>query len=200
MIGPLIVLVYSLERGIFSRILTTIVIATAVSAALPLILESFYLQAAQDITEQVATISGRFNLGESAGAAFALNGPADIARYAPVGMFSALFRPLPGDVMNTFGVLASVEGLILLGLFARAVKRSRLRDFKDPLVSWAVAVVFLWALIYAFVSSQNFGTAVRYRAQILPIFLGLLLYLGRNRHLADCDGRRAVWPEPLTVR
>jgi len=35
-------------------------------------------------------------------------------------------------------------------------------------------------LIYAFVSSQNFGTAVRYRVQILPLMLGLLLYLGRR--------------------
>src|ERR1019366_3292173 len=115
MIGPLIVLVYGLQRGILSRIVTTIVIATAVNAALPFILESLYLQAAQDITEQVAAISGRFNLGESAGAAFALNGPLDLAKYAPLGMFSALFRPLPGDVMNAFGVLASVEDVILLG-------------------------------------------------------------------------------------
>ena len=181
MVVPLIVLVYALERGILSWIVTTIVIVAAVSAALPCILEAFYLQAAQDITEQIATISGRFNLGESAGAAFALDGPADIARYAPLGMFSALFRPLPGDVMNAFGAVAGIEGVILLGLFARAVKRSRLRDFRDPLVTWAAAVVVIWALIYAFVSSQNFGTAVRYRAQILPIFLGLLLYLGRNR-------------------
>ena len=184
MIGPLIVLIYALQRGIVSRIVTTIAIAAALNAALPFILESFYLQAAQDITEQVANISGRFNLGDSAGAAFALNGPLDLAKNAPSGMFSALFRPLPGDVMNAFGVLASVEDVVLLGLFALAVKRSRLRDFKDPLVSWALAVVFLWALVYAFVSSQNFGTTVRYRVQILPIFLGLLLYLGRNRHFA----------------
>jgi hypothetical protein len=184
LIGPLIVLIYALQRGIWRRVITTIVIAAAVNAALPFILESFYLQAARDITEQVATISGRFNLGESAGAAFALKGPLDLAKYAPLGMFSALFRPLPGDVMNAFGVLASVEDVILLGLFALAVKRSRLRDFKKPLVSWALAVILLWALIYAFVSSQNFGTAVRYRVQILPIFLGLLLYLGRNRHPA----------------
>jgi hypothetical protein len=184
MIGPLIVLIYALQRGIVRRIVTTIVIAAAVNAALPFILESFYLQAAQDLTEQVASISGRFNLGDSAGAAFALNGPLDLARYAPLGMFSALFRPLPGDVRNAFGVLAGIEDVVLLGLFALAVKRCRLRDFKDPLVFWALAVIFLWALVYAFVSSQNFGTAVRYRVQILPIFLGLLLYFGRNRRPA----------------
>ena len=86
--------------------------------------------------------------------------------------------------MNGFGLLASVEDLILLGLFARAVSRIRLRDFKDPLVAWALAAVLIWALIYAFVSSQNFGTSVRYRTQILPIVLGLLLYLGRSRQRA----------------
>ncbi len=183
MIAPLLVLLYSLERGILIRILTTIVIAAVVNATLPFILESMFLQAEQDITEQVATISERFNLGESAGTAFMLNGPLDLARYAPLGMFSALFRPLPGDVMNAFGLFAGMENLILLGLLVRAVVRSRLRDFTDPLVCWLVALVFSWALIYAFVSSQNFGTGVRYRTQILPIFLGLMLYLGRNRRV-----------------
>ncbi len=181
MIGPLIVLVYARQRGILARVVTTVVVAAAVTAALPFILQSFYLQAAQDFTEQIATMSGLFHVGASAGEAFVLDGPADLARNAPFGMFSALFRPLPGDVMNGFGLLASVENVVLLGLFARAVGRSRLGDFKDPLVAWALGAVLIWALIYAFVSSQNFGTSVRYRTQILPTFLGLLLYLGRNR-------------------
>lgn len=180
MIVPLIALVYALERSMLSRIMTTIVVIAGVTAALPFVMEAFYLQAAQDITEQIATISGRFNLGESAGGAFVLDSPSDLVRYAPLGMFSALFRPLPGDVMNAFGVVASLEDVLLLGLLVRAMARLRRGDFSDPLVVWALFVVVIWALIYAFVSSQNFGTAVRYRAQILPLMLGLLLYLGRK--------------------
>ncbi len=180
LVVPMIALVYALERGILSRVVTTVAIGAAVMAALPFIMEAFYLQAAQDITEQIATISGRFNLGESAGAVLVLDGPGDLVRYAPLGMFSALFRPLPGDVMNAFGIVASLEDLILLGLLMRAAARLQIRDLTDPLVIWALAVVIIWALIYAFVSSQNFGTAVRYRAQILPLLLGLLLYLGRR--------------------
>jgi hypothetical protein len=183
LIGPLMVLVYSLERGIVSRAITTTVLAFAVNAAMPFILQSLYLQTAQDLTEQVSGIQGRFNAGESAGVAYALNDPNDLMKYAPLGMFSALFRPLPGDVQNGFGVLASLEDVIMLGLFARALLGWRWRSLRDPLVCWALGVVIFWGLIYAFVSSQNYGTAVRYRTQIFPILLGLMLYLGRaSRH------------------
>lgn len=40
---------------------------------------------------------------------------------------------------------------------------------------WATILIITWAGVYAFTSSD------RYRIQILPILLGLLLYLGRKR-------------------
>ena len=142
LVGPLIVLVYSWERGFISRFVTTALLVAAVSAALPFILHTFYLEAAQDITEQAASISSRFNLGDSAGAAFALSSPMDLVKYAPSGMFSALFRPLPGDVMNSFGLMASLENLLIVGLFLRVLKRVNWCDFKDPIIDWATGIVF----------------------------------------------------------
>ena len=182
MLGSMVVLFYAAAQGIRTRVIITLAIVVAVRAALPFFLQMFALQAEQDLTEQVADISGGFHGGGSAGVAFALYGPLDLITNAPWGMFSALFRPLPGDVLNPFGLVASGESALMLVLLLRALKRIRLRDFlDDPLVTWALALVLLWALIYAFVSSQNFGTAVRYRVQILPMLLGLLLYLGRAR-------------------
>ena len=49
-----------------------------------------------------------------------------------------------------------------------------------PLVAWALALLISWATIYGYVT-QNFGTLIRYKVQIIPIFLGLLFYLGRSR-------------------
>lgn len=104
----------------------------------------------------------------------------DLILYVPWGVFTALFRPLPGDVISVFGILASLENVMLLILLGMAVKRTRLRELKEPIVMWAILLVLIWAIVYGFVS-QNLGTVVRYKLQILPILLGLLLYLSRRR-------------------
>jgi hypothetical protein len=66
-----------------------------------------------------------------------------------------------------------------------------IRTWLAGIMVGSLVVLLLWALSYAFVSSQNFGTAVRYRVQILPILLGLLLYLGRDRRSARLPDRLA---------
>lgn len=104
----------------------------------------------------------------------------DMVLFVPVGIFTALFRPLPGQVNNVFGFLAGLEGLFLLILFSLAIKRMRWRELLDPTIIWAILVILTWAVVYAFVS-YNLGTICRYRLQILPIFLGLLVYLVRDK-------------------
>ena len=96
-------------------------------------------------------------------------------------MFTALFRPLPGEVLNPFGWLAGFENAVLLALCGRAVLRTRFRELRDPIVLWAVSFVIVWAIVYGFASYQNLGTAVRFKLQVLPILLGLLFYFGRRR-------------------
>lgn len=113
-----------------------------------------------------------------------LSSPASILASLPLGMFTALFRPLPGDVMNAFGLLAGVENAFLLLLLAVAVKRTRLRELRQPLLAWALSLVFCWAAFYAFVSF-NLGAAVRFKSQILPVLMLLLLYFARPRSPAD---------------
>ena len=109
-----------------------------------------------------------------------INGPLDVIKYAPSGIFTALFRPLPWDMPGLVGLLSGMEGLLLLYLFFRAMNRTRLKELNDPIVLWGVVLVLSWATVYGFVV-YNFGTGLRWKTQILPIFLGLLLYLGRSR-------------------
>ena len=104
----------------------------------------------------------------------------DIVVFLPKGMFTALFRPLPGDVNNLFGIGASLEGLLMLGLFLRACNRTSLRELKDPFIAFILLFILSWALVYAF-NAQNMGTIMRWRLPIFPVFFGLLLYLGRHR-------------------
>jgi hypothetical protein len=108
-----------------------------------------------------------------------VGGWGEALKFAPLGAFTAFFRPLPGEVMNPFGIMAGVEDLGFLLLFARALIRLRLREFSDPVVAGTAGLLLVWAFFYAFVSSGNLGTAVRYRLQVLPLFIMLLLYLGR---------------------
>ena len=96
-------------------------------------------------------------------------------------LFQVLFRPFPGEVPGTVGLLAGLEGVVLLLMFIRVVYRSKLKDLKDPLVLWVIGIVMIWACTYSLIA-YNLGTIVRWRVQILPVFLGSLLYLGRRRH------------------
>lgn len=105
----------------------------------------------------------------------------DLIAFVPRGAFTALFRPLPGEVPNLFGWLAGIENLLLLSLAALAIARIRWRDLSDPVVLWALLFIGVWAAVYGFVSYQNLGTAVRFKAQILPVMLALLVFLGRPR-------------------
>ncbi len=102
--------------------------------------------------------------------------------FLPVGIFTVLFRPLPGEVMNVFGFCASLENLVLLGWSMNACRMLLNRDvrrrvFAEPLMAWALTLTLMWAAMYGFVSYQNLGAAVRFRLSILPAFIGMCLFV-----------------------
>ena len=134
----------------------------------------------QDFLDKASLIANRNARGGSAIKPVIYNSLGDVIKFLPIGIFTALYRPLPGDISNLFGIAASFEGVLLLGLTFRAIKRTSWSDFKNPLLLWITLVVLCWALIYAF-ASQNLGTLMRWRLQIFPVFQILLLYLGRVR-------------------
>ena len=93
----------------------------------------------------------------------------------PLGIVTLLFRPFPFEVHSPQGLFASLEGVVLLGLFVQS--RRRLRH----LVSLALrhtylilVVVYSLIFIYAFSVISNFGIVSRQRAQLYPFFLVLL--------------------------
>lgn len=106
-----------------------------------------------------------------------LTDPVSFLAFLPKGMFTALFRPLPGEVMNPFGLLAGLENLAVLSLGALAVWRARFAEWREPLTLWATSLVLVWSAVYSVLSYQNLGTAVRFRLQILPVLLGLFAWL-----------------------
>lgn len=110
--------------------------------------------------------------------------------FMPAGIITVLFRPLPGEVMNMFGLLSGLENLFLVVLAFRTLRRlmtpaGRAAIRGDAVVYWGVLLIITWSSIYGFVSYQNLGASVRFRLSILPIVLGLHWYIAaRVRQMA----------------
>lgn len=115
-----------------------------------------------------------------------------ILAFLPWAAFSTLFRPLPGEVTNLFGFVAGLENVLLLSLVIRALFAGHLRRLSEPLVAWIVVTIVVWAASYGILSYQNLGTAFRYKLQVMPLLLLLLLYLGAHPRLQ--------WQKETTVR
>jgi hypothetical protein len=146
------------------------------------LLQLFAVASTADLLSSIEQTAQSFSQGGSAqDIRIDLSEPVQLLAFLPYAMFTALFRPLPGEVGNVFGILAGVENLFLLLLLARALWRSSVRDATEPVILWAILLIAFWALAYSFVSFGNLGTAARFRLQILPVFLLLLLHLGRQR-------------------
>src|SRR2546427_908258 len=181
-LAPLPVAAVRLASGPLRR--TAWLVAGVVLALLMVKLVRQYTNVAtvQDVVDTADALARVLAMGGSGQEpARPLTSVGGLVTFMPLGLFTALFRPLPGEVPNPFGVMAGVENVALLLFAGFAVLRARLRDVLDPVVVWAVALLGAWASLYAFLSYSNLGSAVRFKLQILPVLLLLLLYLARRR-------------------
>jgi hypothetical protein len=135
------------------------------------------LESTESLLETTNTINSNFSKGGSAVEVSASGSLSEFLLNLPVGAFTALFRPLPGEVMNLFGIMSGLENLVILALAMIALTRLRLRHLRNPVFLWAVILVGLWAVMYGATASTNLGTIVRYRLQVLPLLIGLVAYL-----------------------
>lgn len=174
------------NKNFLSKTASVLLMSILMLLALKMVLNRYDIKGFNDpidgVYSKLERVTNQGNWGGSARkrAPLVINGPLDIIKYAPAGVFTSLFRPLPWDVSGLLGLLSGMEGLLLLYLFFRAVIRTRLRELNDPILVWAIVLVFSWAVLYG-MAIQNFGTGIRWKAQVLPIFLSLLIYLGRRR-------------------
>jgi hypothetical protein len=135
-----------------------------------------------DVLEAAGSVSQAWAVGGSAQRLpFDITTPGGLAAFLPLGMFTALFRPLPLDAHNAFAALAAIENTALLGLCALAAFRFRAVRLADPVVRWAILFLLTWSGVYGILSYQNLGAAVRFKSQILPVLLLLPLYLAFER-------------------
>lgn len=125
----------------------------------------------QTITHQLQTTRQQTDLGNSA-----FNPPnAQSPTGFPLAIITVLYRPFPFEAHSLTVLVASAEGLLLLGLTIAARRRlarilKALRESPYVLFCLVYAVLF----IFAFSNFSNFGILARERVQMLPMFLALL--------------------------
>lgn len=93
----------------------------------------------------------------------------------PFAVVTVLFRPFPFETGNLQGIIASFEGMLLLGLTIsrrRSIWQGLLRLRTSPMPT--LALVYALVFIYAYTGINNFGILARQRVQVYPFFLVLL--------------------------
>jgi hypothetical protein len=110
----------------------------------------------------------------------------------PMAVFTVFFRPLPGELHGLTGLVASVEGFVLLLLCIIGWRRF-LHAFhilrSEAYVTFCL--VYLAAFGYAFSAIANFGILTRERVQALPYLFVPLSLPKWQRAPRDRPGRRA---------
>ncbi|OAD21063.1 conserved hypothetical protein, membrane, partial [Candidatus Thiomargarita nelsonii] len=184
LLAPLAVF-FLIQRGSFYlKIVFLVIVTIAFIFSWNLFAEQFSIESSQDLVSTTDTVSSGWARGGSGQQiSGGITSFGSMLAFMPIGSFTALFRPLPGEILNPFGLLSGLDNFILLSLLFFAIKRTQWKEIKEePLLLWAIVLLTVWATIYGFVSYQNLGTAIRYKLMILPILLGLLLYFSRNRN------------------
>jgi hypothetical protein len=190
--APLVILLIMSVSGSGRKVALAVVCVIVMLITFNVFMRTFGLDSLEDTVTKVGHIAEKSAYGGSQRSIASISSLFDLLPSMPSGMFTVLFRPLLGEVFSPLGLLAGIEGTFLLILFLVAIWRSRLEELRDPVILWASSLTLLWAIFYALGASYNMGTIARYRLEILPILLCLLLYLARNRskwRLADDQAR-----------
>ncbi len=102
---------------------------------------------------------------------------ASIIINSPWALLSGLFRPVIGEGLGLFGVMASIENFIVLVLFVASMLNLR-KPFNSSHQIILLAALSYCIVLCAFLalSAPNFGTLSRYRVGFLPFFVFVMTY------------------------
>lgn len=127
-----------------------------------------------------------YNLGNlQAGSAYSLGeidgSISSILLIFPKAVNVTLFRPYLWEVRSVIMIFSAIESLLVFILFIYVFYKVRIfPSFALALGNGILVFSFIFSLIFAFavgMSSGNFGTLVRYKIPMLPIFFSALFIL-----------------------
>ncbi len=172
----------------FGRLLIMVAgIVTAVPLALA-VADEFNLDltaiSAEDLEPIFADVGDTTEQGGSSVSGGVIRGPLDI----PGGVLKVLFRPLPNEAGNLQSLVASAEGVILLGLVlwqTPAMFRNRAQLRRTPYL--AFSLVYTGLFIWGWSAILNLGILARQRSLVIPFLLALIAGLGWESDEEEVD-------------
>lgn len=179
MLAPVVgMLVFSSRTPLVAKFGFAIMSVPAFLFTLQQFAENFRIESTSDLLERSTDLSQSWARGDTAqrldGGFDSLNA---MIAFMPLGTFTALFRPLLGEVSNLLGIFAGLENTVLFGFFLWGLWRHRLRWMSKPILLWAFLLFICWGAMYGFVSYQNLGTAFRFQTQVATFILLFVAYL-----------------------
>lgn len=106
---------------------------------------------------------------------------------APKGIIVTLFRPWPWEARNILMIMAAIESMVITYMTVLALFRSKIKGIisftKTPIGVFCLT----FSLIFAFavgVSTANFGTLMRYKIPVIPIYMTYIYLLSRKKFIA----------------
>ena len=104
----------------------------------------------------------------------------DMGRMFPAAVNVSLFRPYLWEVSNPLMIMLALESLIFLLIVIVVIYKNRLRLIQhflnDPFLIFALVFTLGFAFAVG-ISTWNFGTLVRYKLPLMPIFGAMLAVL-----------------------
>lgn len=148
-----------------------------------------------DLDSTVAFVDTHTRAASSGGSAQQVpefGGVTDILLFLPQGVITVLFRPFPWEAHNAFALFASLENSFLLLLIIIYLRSIRYKLRTDEISQWSLVIIAAWLIIYALFGYQNLGTAVRYRAPVIPF---ILMLIGVGAPKVTVQPRRELQPQ-----
>ena len=99
----------------------------------------------------------------------------------PWKMFSAIFRPFPGEAGGAIGIIVGLESIFLLLFMILALARAYLSKIRiDIICVILLSHILFWSILYGSILEFNWGYLFRQKVIILPFILSLI-YLLNNK-------------------
>ena len=126
-----------------------------------------------------------------------------MVKLVPQALVVSLYRPFLWEAHNPVMLLSSIEALVFLIFTLRIIFRSGFFKTISLIISTpSLTLCFLFALIFAGtvgIVSNNFGTLVRYKIQMIPFYLAGL-YITQSMSVRRKAPNRDPLNEPVQAR
>ena len=99
----------------------------------------------------------------------------------PMAIITTLFRPYPWEAKNPVMLISAIESAILLVFFVFTVYKFGIKlffrkIFSSPILTFMLCYSLFFAGLVA-ITTNTFGSLVRYKILTMPFFLALLIIL-----------------------